>query len=65
VQHVLTSMTVYMTMAIDLPHWAIEAIDKNPKRFSLARKKRGERRALLGGLGKSMSSVAAWRSRYC
>jgi hypothetical protein len=31
----------------------------------MARKKIGEREALLGGLGKSMSSVVAWWSRYC
>jgi hypothetical protein len=33
VQLVLTSMTVYMAMAIDFPHWAIEAIDKIRKGF--------------------------------
>jgi high-affinity nickel permease len=33
VQHVLTSMSIYMAMAVDIPHWALEAIDKIRKRF--------------------------------
>jgi hypothetical protein len=33
VQHVLTGMTVYLAMAIDIPHWAVDAIDKIRKGF--------------------------------
>jgi hypothetical protein len=33
VQHVLSGMTVFAAMAIDFPHWAIEAIDKIRKCF--------------------------------
>jgi hypothetical protein len=33
VQHVLTGMTVYLAMAIDIPHWALDAIDKIRKGF--------------------------------
>jgi hypothetical protein len=28
VQHVLTSMIIYLAMAIDLPKWVLDAIDK-------------------------------------
>jgi hypothetical protein len=33
VQHVLTGMIVYLAMAIDIPHWAVDAIDKIRKGF--------------------------------
>jgi hypothetical protein len=33
VQHVLTGMTVYLAMAIDIPHWALDAIDRIRKGF--------------------------------
>ena len=33
VQHVLTGMTVYLAMAIDIPQWALDAIDKIRKGF--------------------------------
>jgi hypothetical protein len=33
VQHVLTGMTVYLAMAIDIPRWALDAIDKIRKGF--------------------------------
>jgi hypothetical protein len=33
VQHVLTGMTVYLAMTIDIPHWALDAIDKIRKGF--------------------------------
>jgi hypothetical protein len=28
VQHVLTGMMIYLAMAIDIPQWALDAIDK-------------------------------------
>jgi hypothetical protein len=28
VQHVLTSMTVYLAMAVDIPQWGLDAIDR-------------------------------------
>jgi hypothetical protein len=37
VQHVLTGMTFFDAMAINFPHWAIEAIDKTRKRFLMDR----------------------------
>jgi hypothetical protein len=33
VQHVLTGMTIYLAMAIDIPQWALDAIDKIRKGF--------------------------------
>jgi hypothetical protein len=33
VQHVLTAMLVYLAMAIQLPPWAIKAIDKIRRAF--------------------------------
>jgi hypothetical protein len=33
VQHVLPGMTVYLAMAIDIPHWALDAIDRIRKGF--------------------------------
>lgn len=33
VQFVLTSMVVYLAMAVDLPPWAIKEIDKIRRRF--------------------------------
>jgi hypothetical protein len=33
VQHVLTAMLVYLAMAIQLPRWAIKAIDKIRRAF--------------------------------
>jgi hypothetical protein len=48
VQHVLSSMTVYMAMAIDFPQWAIEAIDKIRKGF------------LWGGRKEVKGCLVAW-----
>jgi hypothetical protein len=33
VQHVLTSMTVYLAMAVDIPQWGLDAIDKIRRGF--------------------------------
>jgi hypothetical protein len=33
VQHVLTSMTVYLAMAVDIPQWGLDAIDRIRKGF--------------------------------
>jgi hypothetical protein len=33
VQHVLIGMNIYMAMAVDIPHWALEAINKIRKGF--------------------------------
>jgi hypothetical protein len=41
VQHVLTSMTVYMAMAVDIPQWGLDAnaIDRIRKGFLWRRRK--------------------------
>lgn len=33
VQHVLTSLTVYLAMAVDIPQWGLDAIDKIRRDF--------------------------------
>jgi hypothetical protein len=33
VQHVLTSMTIYLAMIMDIPQWGLDAIDKIRRGF--------------------------------
>lgn len=51
VQHVLTGMSIYAVMAIDIPQWAIDAIDKIRKGFLW-----GGRKEAKGG-----HRLVAWR----
>jgi hypothetical protein len=66
VQHVLTSMTVYLAMAIDIPKWALDAIDKLEKdSYGEAEKKLElECWTLSCGLGEGVPAYAAWRAWY-
>jgi hypothetical protein len=64
VQHVLTSMTVYMAMAVDIPQWGLDAIDRIRKRFPLERPKTGKWGALPRGLEKGLSPPSAWWAGY-
>jgi hypothetical protein len=61
VQHVLTSMMVYLAMAVDIPKWGLDAIDKICMVF-LEGPEGGKRRPLSCSLGSSLSTTAAWRS---
>jgi hypothetical protein len=68
-QHVLTSMTVYMAMAVDIPQWGLDAIDRLRKGFlwrgrTLARSKRGKWGALPCGLEKGLPPPSAWWAGY-
>ena len=56
VQFVLTSMLICLAMAMDLPSWALKAIDKDQKRLPLESRKRCVRRALLGSLAQGDST---------
>jgi hypothetical protein len=72
VQHVLTGMTVYLAMAIDIPHWAVDAIDKIRKGFLWRGRKEAKgghclvvwgkvcRPLQLGGLGISSLPELGW-----
>jgi hypothetical protein len=71
VQHVLTGMNIYLAMAIDISQWALDAIDKIRKWFSLAGSQRSKRWPLPRGMGQGMLasvggegwvSVAFWSS---
>jgi hypothetical protein len=64
VQHVLTSMTVYLAMAVDITQWGLDAIDIIRKRISLKRPKRGKRWSLPCGMGKGSPPPSAWRAGY-
>jgi hypothetical protein len=75
VQHVLTGMVIYLAMVVDLPAWALKAIDKIRRGFL----RRGRRDAKgghchvawdivcrpreLGGLGISSMKELAWSLR--
>jgi hypothetical protein len=75
VQHVLTSMVVYLAIAMDLPPWAIKSIDKIRRGFLW----RGRKDAKgghclvawskvclpkqLGGLGLSNIQILSWALR--
>jgi hypothetical protein len=71
VQHVLTGMTIYVAMAVDIPQWVLDVIDKIRRGFLLrGRKEVGGhclvswgkvRRPLqLGGLGISNLQELCW-----
>jgi hypothetical protein len=75
VQHVLTGMAIYTTMAIDFPKWAIDAIDKIRRGFLWRGRKDAKgghcmvawekvRRHLhLGGMGISSLPKLCWALR--
>jgi hypothetical protein len=58
VQHVLTAMLVYLAMTIELPTWAIKAIDKIRSGFFLEGKKW---RTLSYCMAQSLPVSGAWR----
>jgi hypothetical protein len=63
VQVVLTSMLVYLVMAMDLPSWALKQLTKL-ERFSMKRKERCKGRALFGGLEQGHSANSTWRAGH-
>jgi hypothetical protein len=75
VQHVLTCMTIYTAMAVDIPRWALQTIDKIRKGFLWKGRKdvRGGhclvawgkvcRPLMLGGLGISSLQELCWALR--
>jgi hypothetical protein len=72
VQHVLTSMIVYLAMAIDFPPWALDVVDKIRKVFfgKVVKMSRedivwlsGGWCAHLGGLGISSLKELRWALR--
>lgn len=62
VQFVLTSMLIYLAMAIDLQPWAINEIDRIRRGFFLERKKGCKGRTPPGGMAYGVSPVWAWLS---
>jgi hypothetical protein len=54
VQYVLTGMLIYLAMAVNIPPWAIKAIEKNEKKFLLEGAQGDQRRPLPGCLGQSL-----------
>jgi hypothetical protein len=75
VQHVLTSMMVYLAMAVDIPKWGLDAIDKIHKGFLWRGRKEARgghclvawgrvcRPLQLGGLGISSFLELCWALR--
>jgi hypothetical protein len=75
VQHVLTSMTVYLAMAVDIPQWGLDAIDKIRRGFQWRGRKEAKgghclvawgkvcRPLKLGGLGISSFPELCWALR--
>jgi hypothetical protein len=62
VQFVLTGMVIYLAMAVDLPPWALKAIDKIQRGFLWQGRKeaRGDTVLLLGEKFVGRSSLVGW-----
>jgi hypothetical protein len=64
VQFVLTEMMIYLAMVVDLPAWALKAIDKIKKGFFWHGRKEAKGGHCYGGLGESLSDGGVWRAGY-
>ena len=55
VQHVLTRLTVYLAMAVDIPQWGLEALDKIRRGFLWRGRKEARGGHCLVAWGKSVA----------